>query len=54
MDSVSSDFWLVMSPEERIGCVFDLWDEQMSLQNPRHEASQRLQRAVGGVRPRRS
>ncbi len=53
MDRISTDFWLAMSPEERIGSVFELWDEQMRLQDPEHEPSARLQRAVGGVRPRR-
>jgi hypothetical protein len=52
MDSVSTDFWLAMTPEERIGCVFDLWDEQTPTQDPEHEASGRLQRATGGVRSR--
>jgi hypothetical protein len=53
MDSLSTEFWLGMSPEDRIGCVFDMWDEQMLLHDPEHEPSARLQRAVGGVRPRR-
>jgi hypothetical protein len=52
MDAISTDFWLAMSPKERLGCVFDLWNEQMRLQDPEHEPSARLQRAVGGVRPR--
>ncbi|MGO8993774.1 MAG: nuclear transport factor 2 family protein [Polyangiaceae bacterium] len=30
-----------------------MWDEQMRLQDPQYEAASRLQRAVGGVRPRR-
>jgi hypothetical protein len=53
MESVSIDFWLAMTPEDRIGCVFDMWDEQMRLKDPEHEASERLERAIGGVRPRR-
>ena len=25
MDQISAEFWLAMSPAERIGCVFDMW-----------------------------
>jgi hypothetical protein len=53
MESASTDFWLAMTPEDRIACVFEMWDEQMRLQDPEHEPSQRLQRATGGVRPRK-
>jgi hypothetical protein len=53
MESVSSDFWLSMTPEDRMGCVFEMYDEQVRIQDPKHEASERLQRAIGGVRPRR-
>ena len=35
MERISTDSWLAMSPEDRIGCVFDMWDEQMHLQDPR-------------------
>jgi hypothetical protein len=52
MEEVSLDWWLAMAPEERLGCVFDMWDEQMRIEDPNHEATGRLQRAVGGVRPR--
>jgi len=52
MGDVDLAFWLSMSPEERLGAVFDMWDEQMSLKDPAHEASSRLQRSVGGVRKR--
>jgi hypothetical protein len=54
MEEVAFDFWLSESPDERLASVFDMWDEQMSLKEPAHEASSRLQRSVGGVRPRRS
>jgi hypothetical protein len=54
MEEVDLDFWLRMTPEQRIGCVFEMWDEQMAFKDPRHEATSRLQRAVGGVRPRGS
>jgi hypothetical protein len=53
MEEVDLDWWLAVPPERRIGYVFDLWDEQMALKDPRHEPSERLQRAIGGVRPRR-
>ena len=52
MEEVDLDFWLSMPPEERLGAVFDMWDEQLSLKDPAHEASSRLQRSVGGVRNR--
>jgi hypothetical protein len=53
MEEVDLDWWERVPPEQRIGYVFDLWDEQKALEDPRHEPSERLQRAVGGVRPRR-
>lgn len=53
MDEVSADLWRSVSPDDRLGYVFDMWDEQMSLKDPSHEASARLQRSVGGVRPRK-
>jgi hypothetical protein len=43
MAVASTDFWLAMSPEDRIGCVFEMWDEQtqlQDLQDVQHEASQ--------------
>jgi hypothetical protein len=52
MDEVDLEWWLAQPPEERLASVFDMWDEQMSLKDPRHEAASRLQRSVGGVRPR--
>jgi hypothetical protein len=53
MAEVDLAFWLSVPPEERLAAVFEMWDEQMSLKDPSHEASARLQRSVGGVRPRR-
>lgn len=53
MDEVSAELWRSVSPDERLGYVFDMWDEQMSLKDPSYEASARLQRSVGGVRPRK-
>ncbi|MGH7295141.1 MAG: hypothetical protein ACRELB_09420 [Polyangiaceae bacterium] len=53
MEDVDLAFWLSMPPDERLGAVFDMWDEQVSLEDPAHEASCRLQRSVGGVRARR-
>jgi hypothetical protein len=52
MESISVEWWLAMTPEERIGCVFDMWEEQMQLKDPSYEAPSRLQRSVGGVRAR--
>jgi hypothetical protein len=53
MEEVSAAWWARMTPEERLGCVFDMYDELMLLKDPAHEPASRLQRAVGGVRPRR-
>ncbi len=53
MDAVDLEWWLAQSAEERLACVFDMWDEQMSLKDPSHEAAGRLQRSIGGVRARR-
>jgi hypothetical protein len=30
LERISVDFWLAQSGEQRIGAVFDLWDEQTS------------------------
>jgi len=53
MESVSTEWWLTMTPEERIGCVFDMWAEQGGEGDVADEAASRLSRAVGGVRPRK-
>ena len=53
MEEVDLAFWLGQPPDERLAAVFDMWDEQSLLKDPAHEASPRLQRSVGGVRPRR-
>ena len=53
IDAKDLAFWLSQPAEERIASVFDMWDEQLRLQDPDHEASSRLQRSVGGVRARR-
>jgi hypothetical protein len=53
LDNLSAAWWARMKPEERLECVFDMYDEQMRFKDPRREAASRLPRAVGGVRPRR-
>ena len=53
MTAVSAELWRAVSPDDRLGYVFDMWNEQSSLKDPSYEASPRLQRSVGGVRPRR-
>ena len=45
-------WWASIVPEERLGMVFELWNEQASLSQDPHEDSGRLQRAIGGVRQR--
>jgi hypothetical protein len=54
LDEIDLDAWLAIEPAKRLAMVFDLWDEQMSLKDPQHEPAARLQRSVGGVRPRGS
>ena len=53
MEEADLDFWQRMTPEERMGCVFEMWVEQSAPEEPGHEAPRRLQRSVGGTRPRR-
>ena len=54
MDKVNAELWRAVPPDDRLGFVFDMWNEQMSLKDPSYEAPARLQRSAGGVRPRRS
>jgi hypothetical protein len=54
MEEMDIDWWLDQTPEDRLGWVFDMWDEQAVVTGGSNdEASSRLQRSVGGVRPRR-
>ena len=53
LDAANSAFWQAVSADKRLGYVFDMCAEQMSLKDPAYEAPARLQRSVGGVRPRR-
>jgi hypothetical protein len=53
MEDVDLDWWLTMTPDERLSSVFEMYDEQMALKEPGYEAPSRLPRSVGGVRPRR-
>ncbi len=46
------EFWMHATPAERILGVTQLVEEMRTLGNP-HESPARLQRTVGGVRPRR-
>ena len=50
---VNAEFWRGVSGDDKLGYVFDMWAEQMKLKDPSYEAPARLQRFVGGVRPRR-
>ena len=54
LEQVRVDWAVDLSPAERLAAVFDMWDQQASLKDPNHEVASRLQRSVGGVRPRRS
>jgi hypothetical protein len=53
MAEANAEFWRGMSGEDKLGMVFDMWTEQMRLKEPSYEPPARLQRSVGGVRPRR-
>jgi len=54
LDALDLHAWLAVDPADRLGMVFELWDEQISLKDSEHEPASRLQRSVGGVRPRGS
>src|SRR5262245_38635526 len=51
MEDVDLDFWLSATPEVRVGAVWELMEELRALQGDDGPAP-RLQRSVGGVRPR--
>jgi hypothetical protein len=53
MAVANAEFWRGVSGDDKLGYVFDMWAEQMKLKDPTYEAPARLQRSVGGVRPRR-
>ncbi len=53
MERVDLDFWLSMSPRERLEMMWSLVEDSLALEG--HDGpAPRLQRSVGGVRPRRS
>jgi hypothetical protein len=52
MEEADLAFWLDASPDERVASVLQLNEELRSLRDDDDDLP-RLQRAVGGVRPRR-
>lgn len=50
MDEVSAALWRSVNPNDRLGYVFDMWNEQTTLEDPSNEVAAR---SVGGVRPRK-
>lgn len=51
-EEMDLEFWLAATPEERVRGATQLIDE-MRMMKGSSEPSPRLQRSVGGVRPRR-
>lgn len=52
MDERDLDFWLSMSPAERLRAMWSLVEDSLALQEQRGPTP-RLQRSVGGARPLR-
>jgi hypothetical protein len=51
-DEQDVEYWLAATPEQRIRAVTELTAEMLAMEGVR-EPSLRLQRSVGGTRPRR-
>ena len=51
MDEVDLDFWLAMTPEDRLRAMWSVVEDQLALQGE-NGPSPRLQRSIGGVRTR--
>lgn len=52
MAEIDLDFWLAMTPEQRLLAMWSLVEEGLALEG-NDGAPPRLQRSVGGVRPLR-
>jgi hypothetical protein len=53
MDEVDLDFWLAITPANRVRAMWSIVEDALALKGQSGPAP-RLQRSVGGVRPRRS
>ncbi len=51
MEAVDLDFWLAMTPADRLRAMWSATEDQLALQGE-NGPSPRLQRSVGGVRTR--
>jgi len=51
MEAVDLDFWLAMTPEDRLRAMWSAMEDQLALQGE-NGPSPRLQRSIGGVRAR--
>jgi hypothetical protein len=52
MDQRDLEFWLAMTPAERVGAMWSLVEDSLAFEGHRGPAP-RLQRSIGGVRPLR-
>lgn len=52
MEERDLDFWLSMSPAQRVAAMWSIVEDSLALEGHRGP-SPRLQRSVGGVRPRK-
>jgi hypothetical protein len=52
MDQRDLEFWLAMTPAERVGAMWSLVEDSLAFEGHRGPAP-RLQRSTGGVRPLR-
>jgi hypothetical protein len=53
MDEVDLDFWLAVTPANRVRAMWSMVEDTLALRG-HHGPAPRLQRSVGGVRPLRS
>jgi hypothetical protein len=52
MDDIDLDFWLAMSPEDRLRAMWSVVEDVLALQGE-NGPPPRLQRSVGGIRARK-
>lgn len=53
MEEVDLDFWLAVTPADRVRAMWSIIEDVLALKGHRGPAP-RLQRSVGGIRPLRS
>jgi hypothetical protein len=52
MEEIDRDFWLAMTPEDRLRATWSLVEDSLALEGA-DGSLPRLQKAIGGVRPLR-